>query len=150
MWHELLTSDQDKAFAFYSAVFGWQKRNEIPIGMATRYLIYGSDSTDFGSMFTTKDGKAAWFYYVQVDDIDAALERGKAKEAKLLNGPVSWTAAIGRSTRKHAAARVRSTGGKSKFARRDPSGPALSSFSRSNLPLKSPPARGLHGKMAKP
>lgn len=88
MWHELLCSDQGKGFAFYSALFGWQKRNEIPIGMATPYLIYGDDKTDFGGMFTTKDGKSAWFYYVQVDDLDAALERAKAKEAKLLNGPM--------------------------------------------------------------
>ncbi|MBL8740897.1 MAG: VOC family protein [Myxococcales bacterium] len=88
MWHELLCSDQDKGFAFYSALFGWKKRNEIPIGMATPYLVYGSESSDFGGMFTTKDGKSAWFYYVQVDDLDAALERAKSKEAKLLNGPM--------------------------------------------------------------
>ena len=88
MWHEHLSSDQDKAFAFYSALFGWKKRNEIPIGMATPYLIYGSESHDLGGMFTTKDGKSAWFYYVAVDDLDAALERAKAKEATLLNGPM--------------------------------------------------------------
>lgn len=88
MWHEHLSPDQDKAFAFYSALFGWKKRNEIPIGMATPYLIYGGESRDYGGMFTTKDGRAAWFYYVHVDDLDAALERAKSKEAKLLNGPM--------------------------------------------------------------
>jgi len=29
-----------------------------------------------------------WLYYVQVDDLDASIERAKAKDAKLLNGPM--------------------------------------------------------------
>ena len=56
--------------------------------------------------------------------------------------------AIGFIARMHAAARVRSTGGKSKSDRRAPG--TFDSFSRSNLPLSRPPASGLHGKMPSP
>ncbi len=48
--------------------------------------------------------------------------------------------AMGRIASMQAKARSLSTGGKSKLARRDPTGP---SPSRPYLPLKSPPASGL-------
>ena len=90
-WHELVTSDHESAFAFYSKLFGWKKSRDFDMGAMGKYLIYGADGVDLGGMFTKgKDIPLPphWLYYVQVADLDASIERAKAKDAKLLNGPM--------------------------------------------------------------
>jgi predicted enzyme related to lactoylglutathione lyase len=91
VWHELATTDHEAAFAFYNALFGWKKSRDFDMGAMGKYLLYGIDGVDLGGMFTKpKDMPMPphWLYYVQVADLDAAIERAKAKEAKLLNGPM--------------------------------------------------------------
>jgi predicted enzyme related to lactoylglutathione lyase len=90
-WHELVTTDHESGFVFYSKVFGWKKSRDFDMGAMGKYLIYGMDGADLGGMFTKpKDMPAPphWLYYVQVADLDAAVARAKAKDAKLLNGPM--------------------------------------------------------------
>jgi len=90
-WHELVTIDHESAFVFYSKLFGWEKLRDFDMGPMGKYLIYGSGSQELGGMFTKpKEMKNPpfWLYYVQVADLDAALERAKAKGARLLNGPM--------------------------------------------------------------
>jgi predicted enzyme related to lactoylglutathione lyase len=91
IWHELVTTDHVAAFAFYSKVFGWQKRSEFDMGPMGKYLIYGDASQDFGGMFTRGQNMPMaplWFYYIQTTNLDAAVERAKSKDARLLNGPM--------------------------------------------------------------
>jgi predicted enzyme related to lactoylglutathione lyase len=91
MWHELLTSDAESALAFYSALFGWRKLREIDMGKMGTYRIYGFDGIELGGMSTKpKDMPAPphWLYYIHVDDVDAAIDRAKAKGATLVNGPM--------------------------------------------------------------
>jgi uncharacterized protein len=108
-WHELVTTDHEGAFAFYSKLFGWEKLRDFDMGPMGKYLIYGSGSQDdpgkspttlgsprrgtgeLGGMFTKPKEMPSppfWLYYVQVDDLDAALERAKTKGARVLNGPM--------------------------------------------------------------
>ncbi len=91
VWSELLTTDHEAAFRFYSAIFGWQKLRDHDMGAMGKYLIYGTAGKELGGMFTkSKDMPMPplWSYYVQIADLDAAIERAKSKGARLLNGPM--------------------------------------------------------------
>jgi predicted enzyme related to lactoylglutathione lyase len=90
-WGELLTTDHEAAFRFYAALFGWKKQRDFDMGPMGKYLIYGIGDKDLGGMFTKPKEMPApphWLYYVQVADLDAAIQRAKTKGAKLLNGPM--------------------------------------------------------------
>jgi predicted enzyme related to lactoylglutathione lyase len=90
-WGELVTSNHEAAFRFYSTLFGWEKISDFDMGAMGKYLIYGKGGKQLGGMFTkSKDMPMppSWLYYIQVPDLDAAVERAKGKGAKLLNGPV--------------------------------------------------------------
>ncbi len=88
-WNELLIDDHEKAFAFYAALFGWEKSSDFDMGPMGKYLIYKKDGVDLGGMMSRKSipAPAAWLYYAQVTQLDATIERAKAKGAKLLHGP---------------------------------------------------------------
>jgi predicted enzyme related to lactoylglutathione lyase len=90
VWHELVTTDHEAAFAFYSQLFGWQKSRDFDMGAMGKYLIYAQAGTDLGGMFTKpkdRPGAPHWLYYIQVANLDAAIERAKTRGATLLNGP---------------------------------------------------------------
>jgi predicted enzyme related to lactoylglutathione lyase len=91
VWHELVTTDHEAAFAFYSRLFGWKKTRDFDMGAMGKYLVYGTEGTDLGGMMTKpKDMPAPphWLYYVEVADLAAAIERAKSKGAQLLHGPM--------------------------------------------------------------
>ncbi|HEX3770534.1 MAG TPA: VOC family protein [Polyangiaceae bacterium] len=84
MWSELMTTDHDAAFAFYSAVFGWTKKREMEMGPLGTYLIVSHGGEDVGGMFTKPAGVPVpphWLYYIHVADLDATIERALAKGA---------------------------------------------------------------------
>jgi predicted enzyme related to lactoylglutathione lyase len=90
-WSELVTSDHEAAFRFYTALFGWKKQRDHDMGPMGKYLIYGVGDKDLGGMFTKPKAMPtppAWLYYVEVADLDAAVARAKSKDARLLNGPM--------------------------------------------------------------
>jgi uncharacterized protein len=90
-WNELLTSDAPAALAFYGELFGWKKLEEMDMGPAGKYLIYGQGDKAYGGMMTkTPDMPMppAWIYYFNVDDLDAALTRATSKGANKLMGPM--------------------------------------------------------------
>jgi predicted enzyme related to lactoylglutathione lyase len=90
-WNELLTTDHEAAFRFYSELFAWQKLQDHDMGPMGKYLIFGRGDQRFGGMFTKpKDNPAPpmWLYYVEVGDLDGALARAKAKGAQVINGPM--------------------------------------------------------------
>lgn len=90
-WHELITTDHEAAFRFYSEIVGWEKTGEMDMGPMGKYVMFGRDGQSLGGMMTKPKempGPSAWLYYITVSDLDAALERCKAKEARLLNGPM--------------------------------------------------------------
>jgi len=90
-WHELYAQDHESAFRFYRELFGWQQLSEMEMGAAGKYVIFGKGDKQYGGMMTiTPEMKTPpmWCYYANVEDLDAALGRAKAKDAKLMFGPM--------------------------------------------------------------
>jgi predicted enzyme related to lactoylglutathione lyase len=90
-WSELMTTDQDGALAFYSALFGWDKVDEFDMGPMGVYLLFGRGTKQLGGMMNhpaDHQGPPAWLYYTHVPDLDASIARAQARGAQLLNGPM--------------------------------------------------------------
>ena len=93
-WHELYAHDWQAGFAFYEALFGWQKDEAIDIGPMGTYQLFRTKEAPAGSMATggmmSLPGPPApsWLYYVIVEDIDAAGERLTGAGGAVRNGPV--------------------------------------------------------------
>jgi predicted enzyme related to lactoylglutathione lyase len=90
-WHELYSSVGEKAaFAFYSGLFGWETLTEMPMGEMGSYRIFGADGVQIGGMMDKPENVpvSSWAFYVNVDGIDAAIERVKAKGGQIVMGPM--------------------------------------------------------------
>ena len=89
-WSELATTDNGAAFAFYSEVFGWEKLGSMDMGPMGTYEIFGKGERQLGGMFNKPKEMpmVAWLYYIQVDDLDAAIGRATNHGARLVNGPM--------------------------------------------------------------
>jgi uncharacterized protein len=87
-WHELLAANGDKAFAFYSELFGWQTAGIEKAAEGTYQLIATGEQT-LGGIFTKPAPvtRPFWLFYFSVDNIDAAVERVKAGGGTILEGP---------------------------------------------------------------
>jgi hypothetical protein len=83
--------DAAAAWAFYSDLFGWKQLQEMDMGPAGKYLIFGQGDQQYGGLMKkTPDMKMppCWVYYIHVDDLDAAIARANAKGGKTLFGPI--------------------------------------------------------------
>ncbi len=79
-WHELLTTDWEKAWEFYSSHYGWEKDYAHDMGPMGLYQTFRIDTDKYtGAMMTVpKDGSmggARWTYYFQVEDVDATVAK---------------------------------------------------------------------------
>jgi predicted enzyme related to lactoylglutathione lyase len=88
-WHELLAEDGQKAFAFYSELFGWQPG---PSGndQLDSYRLLSAGGRTIGGIFT-KLRRAPfpfWLYYFNVADMDAAMAAVRAGGGKVVQGPL--------------------------------------------------------------
>ncbi|MBX3248119.1 MAG: VOC family protein [Myxococcales bacterium] len=88
-WHELSSTDASAALAFYERAFGWKKLDALPMGAMGEYVLFGEDSEPYGGMMTVADEPPLWRFYVEVSDLDAAVERAKALGAALEHGPAA-------------------------------------------------------------
>jgi uncharacterized protein len=89
-WHELYSSvGQEKAFAFYSSQFGWETVTEMDMGAMGKYRIFGKDGVQMGGIMGKPENVpvSGWGFYVNVEGIDAAVERVKAHGGQVLMGP---------------------------------------------------------------
>jgi predicted enzyme related to lactoylglutathione lyase len=89
-WHELYAGNgQEAAFAFYASHFGWQTIDLMDMGAMGKYRVFGADGVPFGGMMDkpAHAPASAWAFYVNVDGIDAAVERIKANRGQVLMGP---------------------------------------------------------------
>ena len=97
-WHELLAADLQKAFAFYSELFGWQKA-DAEIAPTDTYQLFSAGGQTIGGMLTKRPVEPVpyWLYYFNVGDIDAAAARVKTGGGRIFEGPLalpggSWVA----------------------------------------------------------
>lgn len=99
-WHELMTTDHNAAFAFYSQMFDWEKTGEYDMGPLGMYLMYGQKqpgapagepAVPYGGMFTkTPDMPmpSCFIYYIHVADADASAELVKSLGGQVINDPM--------------------------------------------------------------
>jgi predicted enzyme related to lactoylglutathione lyase len=90
-WHELAAADWEKAFAFYSALFGWQKADAVDMGPTGTYQLFSvAGGPAVGGMYNKPAAmpRPFWLYYINVAAVDAAVERVSAGGGKILNGPM--------------------------------------------------------------
>lgn len=90
-WHELITTDHEGAFKFYSAMFGWEKGDSMDMGPAGTYQLFNVNGIPTGGMMNkTPDMPMppSWLYYATVPDINAAAERVKGNGGQVINGPM--------------------------------------------------------------
>jgi predicted enzyme related to lactoylglutathione lyase len=100
-WHELLAADWQKAFAFYGELFGW-KRADAETAPGEAYQLFSAGGLMIGGMSTKRrtDPVPYWVYYMNVDDIEAAMERVKTGGGRIFESPVqtpggSWIVRCG-------------------------------------------------------
>jgi predicted enzyme related to lactoylglutathione lyase len=95
-WHELYTTDNEAALSFYQKIANWERLGEFDMGPGGKYLLWGRAGKQLGGMMNLTGMKApdgrdvppSWMYYITTDELDAALDRAKARGAKVLNGPM--------------------------------------------------------------
>jgi predicted enzyme related to lactoylglutathione lyase len=97
-WHELHAADLQKAFTFYRELFDWQRADADP-DPKDRYQLFSTGGQTLGGMITKlpMDPVPYWLFYIEVDDIDAAMERVKTAGGQAFEGPLempggSWIA----------------------------------------------------------
>lgn len=84
-WYELVTSDTDAAGKFYSNVVGWstQEMPPAPGSEGIPYTTFNVGGVGIAGMLKLS-GHTAWVGYIEVDDVDAHIEKVVAAGGKLL------------------------------------------------------------------
>ncbi len=89
-WHELMSENFEEAFSFYNQLFGWTKHDDMDMGEAGVYRLYGAGERTLGGMFNkpAEVPMSAWMYYFEVPEIQAAVNTAKTLGGNLLHGPM--------------------------------------------------------------
>lgn len=92
-WHELAAGDLEEAWAFYSALFGWVLETpDMDMGGGAIYRMYRlpGGARDLGGIYSKRPDQpvASWLYYIDVDDLDAALGLVVEHGGQVANGPM--------------------------------------------------------------
>ncbi|MEQ8654009.1 MAG: VOC family protein [Kiloniellales bacterium] len=88
-WNELMTRDVEKAKGFYGDCLGWTFEG-MPMPDGTYWIIHAGDAFVGGMMEMTKergipdDAPTSWMSYIEVDDIDARLEKVAAAGGQIM------------------------------------------------------------------
>jgi predicted enzyme related to lactoylglutathione lyase len=90
-WHELMTTDYQRAFEFYRKLFGWDKTGEMDMGGGNKYFMYGKGQP-FGGIFNRHGDmanmKPFWLVYIYVKDVDKAVAMAKKNGAFVQRPPM--------------------------------------------------------------
>ncbi|MET4896117.1 VOC family protein [Sphingomonadaceae bacterium jetA1] len=89
VWNERIASDPDRALAFFARHFGWTHRGGMPMGELGEYRFLADGPVVLGAMMgCPPDGTPGWYFYVAVEDIDAAAGRVTDHGGTIEYGPV--------------------------------------------------------------
>jgi uncharacterized protein len=90
-WHELAAGQYESAFAFYHAIFGWDRGMAAPMGEPYgTYQMFSRNGIDLGGMYTKPDIVPApphWVQYVLVNDVDQIASRVPSLGGMVMYGP---------------------------------------------------------------
>ena len=85
---ELMTTDVDKAKAFYGKLFDW-KLEDMNMGDVTYTMIKVGDGTGGGFMKNPMaNAGSMWVAYVNVDDLKAATAKAKSLGATIIKDQI--------------------------------------------------------------
>src|SRR5262249_25644946 len=78
----------EKAYDFYSTLFGWEKAEALDAGDIGVYQVFATGGQPVGGMFNKPAEIPAtfWLYYFNVSDCDAAVERVKIYAGEIVKG----------------------------------------------------------------
>lgn len=98
-WHELLAADGNKAFAFYSELFGWRPTTGQNDDALDSYQLIEAGGRVVGGVFTKLPRAPVpfWLYYFDVPDIAVAVACVRERGGRVVQGPMelpggSWVA----------------------------------------------------------
>lgn len=87
-WFELVTSDTNRAGAFYEALFGWKREPFLGGG----YTIFRNGETSVGGMMQRTpemgDAPSSWTIYFSVEDCDGFVRKAQEVGGRLVAGPM--------------------------------------------------------------
>ncbi len=88
-WHELYASDLPKALDFYRTLFGWTPVEAMDMGEFGVYQTFATGAQAVGGMMKMMPQMPHpyWLYYVNVDAMDAAVQRIEEGGGKVIMGP---------------------------------------------------------------
>ncbi|MEO8453822.1 MAG: VOC family protein, partial [Sphingomicrobium sp.] len=92
-WNELSTSDPVAALDFYTAQFGWEKGDAMPMGDKGDYRFINHHGQMIGAIFPSQAGARAdekphWRYYFRVPSIANARQIVEQKGGTIAFGPM--------------------------------------------------------------
>ena len=89
-WHELATSDQQGALAFYSELFGWVRGPAHDMGPAGTYQLIEHGGAQVGGFYKLMDASKPphWLTYIEVASVDKAAAAAKAAGGRVTQGPM--------------------------------------------------------------
>ncbi len=89
-WHELYANDWAKALEFYSSQFGWEKAETHDMGHMGIYQLFTVNGEQTGGMMNRPPQVPvpAWMFYINVDNIESAVERVRSAGGTVLFGPM--------------------------------------------------------------
>lgn len=97
VWSELMTTEVEKAKAFYGKTLGLTFQRFDPSGEGNYWVAMAGGETVWGLMdMTSRPGSpTGWFTYLAVDDVDARVAAAEAAGGKLMV-PVFEVPMVGR------------------------------------------------------
>ncbi|MSQ85022.1 MAG: VOC family protein [Myxococcales bacterium] len=90
-WHELMTTDIAAAWDFYAALFGWTIFEDMDMGEHGMYRMFGSGEAPIGGIMIRPPQVTVclWSHYVNVLDLEGAIDAAKQGGGVLAHGPVA-------------------------------------------------------------
>ena len=87
-WHELMSSDPDAGFAFYSGLFGWRKSTPIDMGEMGTYQLFSHDGADIGGMMGLGNAPVScWLPYFGTKGVVTTMDRIRNHGGEVIHGP---------------------------------------------------------------
>ena len=91
-WHELGTTDWEKAWDFYAGHYGWKKDMAVDMGPFGTYQTFRAGDGGGGMMNVPPetrppDFRPGWLYYFVVESINAAADRVTQNGGVITHGP---------------------------------------------------------------
>lgn len=89
-WNELMSTDPEAAFTFYSTLFGWTKGTSIDMGAMGNYQLFQRDGIDIGGMMALGEApKPNWLPYFGVTGrVSNTIDAIKAAGGSIQHGPI--------------------------------------------------------------